>query len=250
MKIWNLPEKLNSFQVSYVLLLLLFVFIFLNSFSILDTIILYFVTFFLLFSSSLLKISHPFLEMQAFDILEETLFLIFSIYFKDQEGYPQGLAYICCPILYLLLKGISSFKSTILIKNQLFLIIHFGFLFQHDFFVFIEINFMVFLIIFFANLIDDTPSDNTSSYRLNESIKIIEKEAITQEEKIIKRKMIDFYLEKIQCDFFNFISIFYRDSESGLIFFFLIFFIHLSYFNHFHKYFSFFPFFQFFFLLD
>jgi hypothetical protein len=46
------------------------------------------------------------LEMQALDILEETLFLIFSVHFKGQEVYPQGLAYICCPILYLLLKGI------------------------------------------------------------------------------------------------------------------------------------------------
>lgn len=64
-------------------------------------------------------------------------------------------------------------------------------------------------------MIDDTPTDNTNSYRLNESMKIIEKEAVTQEDRIIKRKMIDFYLEKIQCDLFNFISLFYQDQETG-----------------------------------
>lgn len=121
--------------------------------------------------------------MEVLDILEEVLYLVYVTQFQEpgdqfkpkrkarqpQEPYPQGLAYVCCPLLFLLLRQEQSE--------------------------------------------DDVKSPNGAF--LSESQKIISRPANTQEEKIIKRKLIDFYLEKIEVDLFNLVCSMYQKRESG-----------------------------------
>jgi hypothetical protein len=141
------------------------------------------------------------LEMEVFDILEEVLYLVFATQFHGPETkqqrkarkarneeldldqqYPQGLAYVCCPLLFLLLRQeeesteAESKSSSGMNGNNV----------------------------------------NSSGAFLSESQRIIARPANSQEEKIIKRKLIDFYLQKLQVDLYNLVCSIYQLKDSGM----------------------------------